>query len=171
MSCATEDLIEGVFEDVVTDETCGDRLREQDRRKMKEDLMKKSTAKAQIFVHTKHIQAYLKHEAESKPKKQPAKNQKPAIETEAQKEKQAMKWWHSVKGDLGFIECHRPAEGKYLQDDSSGRFCFLISYPGKHRNIFSWTSRGMEAASICALQHLWQWHTESTCTSWPLPFS
>ena len=73
-----------MLEDVATDDSCGDCLRKQDRKAMKGHLMHKREAKAKRIAHTKHIQAYARHEEDVRSKK-PAKKSKPASESESLK--------------------------------------------------------------------------------------
>ena len=72
--CTTDEVIEGVFEDVVIHEAMNDCLREQDRKAMKEHLASKHKAKGKRMAHTKHIQAFLEQDAETAKKRRPQKN-------------------------------------------------------------------------------------------------
>ena len=160
-----DEVVEGVFEDVVNDDSCADCLREQDRKAMREHLEHKKQAKAKRQQHSKNVAAYMKYEEtlmkhKGKEKGKPEKSLK--VKTSDRK------FWDKVKGDMDFINAHRPKLGSVVQDDPNGRF--LCSYPGQdYRKSFSWSARGMEKASICVLQKLWQWHTEATGESCPWP--
>lgn len=54
-----------------------------------------------------------------------------------------------------------------MKDQGNGRF--LIAYPGRQRVSYSWTVRGVEAASVQVLKKLWEWHNEVTGERCPLP--
>lgn len=70
------------------------------------------------------------------------------------------RWWNSVRGDASFVELHGPPVGRIVKDDDNGRF--FVVYPGEHRKSVSWTQRGMNSASIAALQWWWTYHTRAT---------
>ena len=161
---SSDEITDSVFEDVVNDDSIGDCLREQDRRAMKEHLQSKQRAKAKRVEHQKSIQNYMKWEATTRGKPNQKGKEKAAKKSHKDK---PHKWWQTVRGDLEFINKNRPSVGSVVQDDSNGRF--LVSYPGRYRKSFSWSTRGMEEASICVLKTMWDWHTNATGEECPLP--
>lgn len=77
------------------------------------------------------------------------------------------RWWHTILGDSKFIDEHRPSKGSVWQDDRNGRW--RISYPVGHVRSVSWTTLGMETASVVVLKQLWAWHTAATGQQCPFP--
>ena len=83
-------------------------------------------------------------------------------------EKGANRWWASVKGDMEFINAHRPVGvGNVVQDDDNGRF--LTYYPKRRRVSVSWTKRGIPEACVIVLKQLWDWHFAATGQQCPHP--
>lgn len=156
----TSEVVEGVFEDVLNDDTTQDCLREQDRKAMKEIVQSKAKAKAARLAHARNVQAYIeKHHAPKRGGRKKAKLAPVRLGPEALTAKGALRWWNSIRGDIRFINQWRPPVGSVTQDDANGRF--LCSYPGRIRQSFSWTKRGMDEAGVQVLRKLWEWHQEA----------
>ena len=75
------------------------------------------------------------------------------------------RWWASTTGDLSFVEQNGPGVGEVTLDQAEGRFRLL--YPGFPRASVSWTTRGLNKASLTLLRQWWGFHKRATGSDAP----
>ena len=81
--------------------------------------------------------------------------------------KAADRWWSTVAGDASFIEQWMPPGSRVFTDHWNGRF--RVSLRHHAARSVSWTSRGMQAASLQALRLLWGWQHADKGEHCPIP--
>ena len=77
------------------------------------------------------------------------------------------RWWNGLDGDATLVDNFMPPRSHCHTDDGQGRY--RVTYAGEDPKSFSWTQRGLKAASILALIHLWDRHTFLTGEVCPIP--
>lgn len=165
-----QNICEPLLADVYSDEALQDCMRDQDKKAMRDIIQSSTKSSERRKKHSECIQKFVSNRfAKKKGAHKAAKGgaQKHAAKEVVLSEKGALRWWSNVKGDMAYIDKWRPSVGSCVKDQGNGRF--LIAYPGRQRVSYSWTVRGVEAASVQVLKKLWEWHTEATGERCPLP--